>query len=204
MPLAGASELDYVEDMPTFSPDGKWVLFVRYQFENNGIPSMDLYRVPFNGGRGGIAEPVKGASLNGQYNYFPRYSPNGKWISFCRGTGKNGVFARKTSDLYLLAPDRSEAVPLNFNKAACMDSWHYWSSDSHWLVISSNREPNQLTALYLIYLDQYGKDYPPVKLIDYDNLKVNTPQFIPNYLDINGMKNLKVYLEKIYQGGAHE
>ena len=40
----------------------------------------DLYRVPFNGGKGGTAEPLRGASGNGRSNYFPKYSPDGRWI----------------------------------------------------------------------------------------------------------------------------
>lgn len=62
-----------------------------------------------------------------------------------------------------------------------MDSWHSWCSDSHWLAIASNREKSNLTALYLVYLDDQGKDYPPVKLIGYDSLKINLPQFVPKH-----------------------
>jgi hypothetical protein len=43
---------------------------------------FDLYRVPFNNGRGGEPIPLEGASGNGKSNYFPKYSPDGKWIVF--------------------------------------------------------------------------------------------------------------------------
>jgi hypothetical protein len=33
---------------------------------------FDLYRVPFNGGRGGQPEPLEGASHNGMSNYFAK------------------------------------------------------------------------------------------------------------------------------------
>jgi len=46
----------------------------------------DLYRIPFNEGRGGVPEPLAGASDNGMSNYFPKYSPDGKWIVFCKCT----------------------------------------------------------------------------------------------------------------------
>jgi len=48
--------------------------------------TYDLYRIPFNGGRGGTPEPIPGASGNGKSNYFAKYSPDGKWIVFCQAT----------------------------------------------------------------------------------------------------------------------
>lgn len=180
-PLPGASELDYVEDQPCFSPDGKEILFVRYQYQEEGIPSMALYRVPFNHGEGGKPIPVGAANLTPSYEYFPHYSPDGKWFSFCGGDGKAGYFARASSDIYLLSRDERRLIKLNFNREGIMDSWHSWCSDSHWLAIASNREKSNLTALYLVYLDDQGKDYPPVKLIGYDSLKINLPQFVPKH-----------------------
>ena len=42
----------------------------------------DLYRIPFNHGKGGRAEPIIGASNDGMSNNFPKVSPDGKWIVF--------------------------------------------------------------------------------------------------------------------------
>jgi len=201
-PLKGASDPNFVEDMPFFSPDGKYLLFSRYQYsEKNGVQgihSMDLYKVPFNSGHGGEPVPIKNASSNNMYQYFPRYSPNGKWISFCRGDGQRGIYARKSSDIYMLSADGNTINKLNLNMDNVMDSWHDWSPDSHWLIFSSNREKNRLTALYLVYIDDNGKDYPPVKLVGYDNMKVNTPQFVPKNLNIEVVKNLRDYIDSIY------
>ena len=41
-----------------------------------------LYRMPFNGGKGGEPVPVEGASHNGMSNNFPKVSPDGRWIVF--------------------------------------------------------------------------------------------------------------------------
>ena len=46
----------------------------------------DLYKIPFNGGKGGKAVPVLGASANGMSNDFPKVSPDGRWIVFVRTT----------------------------------------------------------------------------------------------------------------------
>jgi len=202
IPLKGASDPNFVEDMPFFSPDGKYLLFSRYQYsEKNGVQgvhSMDLYKVPFNRGNGGEPVPINNASFNNMWQYFSRYAPNGKWISFCRGDGQRGIYARKSSDIYLVSADGKTVNKLNLNMDNVMDSWHDWSSDSHWLIFSSNREKNRLTALFLVYIDDHGKDYPPVKLFGDENLKVNTPQFVPKNLGVETVKNLRDYIESIY------
>ena len=61
---------------------------------------FDLYRIPFNGGKGGRAEPVKGASANGMSNSFPKVSPDGRWIVFVQA--KNGQLMRPDSELYIV------------------------------------------------------------------------------------------------------
>jgi Tol biopolymer transport system component len=100
--LPGADDPEYVQSNPVWSPDGKWIVFARNKRHDHGGTGrlgpeghkvfteqgktflFDLYRVPFNDGNGGRAEPLTGASENGMSNYFPRYSPDGKWIVFCK------------------------------------------------------------------------------------------------------------------------
>jgi hypothetical protein len=205
-PLPGASDPAYIEDMPSFSPDGRQVIFSRYQADvaktkppSATIPSMDLFKVEFNQGRGGPPVPVRNASFNHHYHYFARYSPDGKWISFCRGDGSKGIFARTSSDIYLLSADELHLRKLNLNLEKTMDSWHSWSADSHWLIFSSNRGPGHLTALYLVYIDDSGRDRPPVRLISYPDMKVNTPQFISPELKLERIGDVDGYIGKTYK-----
>ena len=67
----------------------------------------DLYRVPFNDGRGGEPEPIAGASANGMSNTFPKVSPDGRWIVFvqCR----NGQLMRPDSQLYIVPAQGGQA-----------------------------------------------------------------------------------------------
>ena len=67
---------------------------------NETAIQYDLYRVPFNEGRGGRAEPVAGASRNGKSNSFPRISPDGRWIVFVQA--RNGLLMRPDSQLYIV------------------------------------------------------------------------------------------------------
>ena len=80
-----------------------------------------------------------------------------------------------------------------------MDSWHFWSSDSHWLIFASKRGDTDMTCLYLTYIDENGIDHPPVKLKGYENLKINLPQFLPKNSNLNFGKELREFLTKLYQ-----
>ena len=63
---------------------------------------FELYRIPFNEGKGGKAEPIKGASNNGMSNYFAKFSPDGKWIVFCKA--KSFMLLQPDSELYMIGP----------------------------------------------------------------------------------------------------
>ena len=198
--LPGASDPQFVEDMPWFSPDGTKILFSRYKTVEKKknkvyvVESMDFYEVPFNGGKGGTPVPIPGASANGMYQYFARYTPNGKWISFCRANASKGAFVRKDSDIHLLSLNDHAVTKLSLNKDTVMDSWHDWSSDSHWLIFSSRRDKNQLTALYMSYVDDNGKDHPPIKIADEPERKTNTPLFAPATLNLETAGNITDYV----------
>ena len=96
--LPGAADPRYVHTDAVWSPDGKYLVFARaeakdpypqgwkaaqYANDPNEVSiRYDLYRIPFNGGKGGRPEPIPGASLNGKSNTFPKISPDGRWIVF--------------------------------------------------------------------------------------------------------------------------
>ncbi len=121
--LPGADDPEYVQSNPVWSPDGQYIVFARtgaYQlrsqdaedklllsqadcdeFLRGGKPfQFDLYRIPYNDGRGGQAEPLPGASRNGKSNFFPKYSPDGRWIVFCQAS--NYMLLQPDSALYII------------------------------------------------------------------------------------------------------
>ena len=202
-PLAGASDPNVVEDMPAFSADGTRLIFSRYRMEETDgvkvIPGMALAELPFNEGRGGVAVPLAGTTAAGSWHYFARYSPDGRWISFCRGDGRNGIYARRSGDIYLMSVAGRRVMRLSLNAEGSMDSWHSWAADSHWLAFSSNREASGLTALYLAYVDDDGNASPPVKLVGFDAMKVNTPQFVPEALDLASLGDVAPFVEAVFE-----
>jgi len=173
--LPGASELDYVEDMPAWSPDGKNLLFVRYQVDDSlTTRDMGIFEVPFRDGKGGT--PARRVSaVPGEYNYFPTYSPDGKWISFVKGTSSKGVFAQVSSDIYIMPSRGGAPKRLLSNVGNAMDSWHRWSRNSKWILYSSKRN-SMITALLVTHIDRNGNASPPLEIASHENTKVNVPE----------------------------
>jgi Tol biopolymer transport system component len=64
-------------------------------------------------------------------NFFPKYSPDGKWIVFCKA--KSYMLLQPDSELYIIPAAGGVARRLRYNTAR-MNSWHSWSSNSRWLV----------------------------------------------------------------------
>ena len=191
-PLPGADDPRYVQTNAVWSPDGKDVVFIRAEARDpyppgNKMPQhandpeepqiqYDLYRVPFNDGKGGQAVPIAGASHNGMSNSFPKISPDGRWIVWvqCR----NAELMRPDSQLYIVPAAGGVARRMRCN-TSLMNSWHSFSPNGHWLVFSSkSRSP--YTKLFLTHIDAQGNDSPAI-LIDNStaaNRAVNIPEFV--------------------------
>lgn len=191
-PLPGADDPNFVQTSAFWSPDGKWLVFSRatardpypagykrslYANDPNETQiQYDLYRIPFNGGKGGTPERIGGASENGMSNNFPKVSPDGKWIVFVQC--KNGLLMRPDSKLYIVPFGGGVARPLQSNLAV-MNSWHTFSPNGHWLAFSS-KTPSLYTHLYLTHIDEEGNASPPVVVENAtaSNRAVNIPEFV--------------------------
>ena len=138
----------------------------------------DLYRIPFNQGKGGTAEPIEGASNNGMSNSFPKYSPNGKWLVFVQA--KNALLMRPDSRLYIIPSNGGKARELIANKDP-MNSWHSWSPNSRWLVFSSKRN-TPYTQLFLTHIDENGMDSPAILIPN--STPINRASNIPEFVNI--------------------
>lgn len=205
-PLPGAADTNLVQSNPIWTPDGKNILFARAKakhYEESGIQNgsrpklkdterykkfeqsyvsrdslfkYDIYIIPFNEGKGGIATPLKGASENGMSNYFPRISPDGKWIVY--NQAESFMLLQKDSKLWIIPAEGGEARMLKCNQDK-MNSWHSWSPNSKWLVFSTKKF-GAYTQLFLTHIDENGNDSPPVYLdnFSFDKYANNIPEFV--------------------------
>ena len=208
--LPGADNKKYVQSNPSWSPDGKYIVFARSKaitlktirgrggvlltaeeckdfINRDSLFVFDLYRIPFNNGKGGKPEPLRGASNDGMSNYFAKYSPDGKWIIFCKA--KSFMLLQEDSELYIIPAEGGEARRLRCNTNR-MNSWHSWSPNSKWLVFSSKAN-SAYTQLFLTHIDENGNSSPPVLLSQFtaSNRAANIPEFAN--IDANVIKKIE-------------
>jgi hypothetical protein len=196
--LPGANDMDYVQTNAIWTPDGKNLIFARAkaipydtdihvsdkvdtniirQFVNRTRDfKFDLYIIPFNGGKGGEAKPIPGASNNGKSNYFPAISPDGKWLIFCQAD--NFMMLQPDSKLFItnLETGKTRVLESNFNS---MNSWHSWSPNGKWVTFVS-KVLGPYTKLYLTHIDENGHASVPILVQKaWKSLRaVNYPEFV--------------------------
>jgi len=190
--LPGADSKAYVHCDAVWTPDGKELVFARAKAMDPYDPSKpiakypndpnepqiqyDLYRMPFNEGRGGPRTPIAGASENGMSNTFPKVTPDGKWVVFVKC--RNGQLLRPDGKLWIVPLEGGEAREMRCNTDR-MNSWHSFSPNGRWMVFSSKTN-TPYTQMFLTHLDENGNDTPPILVPNATtaNRAVNLPEFL--------------------------
>jgi len=167
-PLVGANDPNYSQIIPAWSPDGNTIAFVRSK--GNGTYRLDepadIYVVRATGG---IAQPMPGASGSG-FNYYPAYSPDGKWLAFTRHTAGRTTYSDPNAEIFIVPASGGAAKRLAANDASdgrklsgVGNSWPAWSLDGTTLAFNSKRNGKQFD-IFTTQISPDGTSGPAVQL----------------------------------------
>ncbi len=175
--VQGANDPAFVQTQPSWGPNGK-IAFVKGSPEDAGQFAIsgpaDLVIVPESGG---VATPVAGASGNGGSNYYPEYSPNGKFLAYTYSPSGKTTRAASDSVIKLVEVANGSLKSLPQLNAAIPNSWPTWSRDGMYLSFSSTRSGGLGSAdVYIAPVNQTtGVDGPAsalniVNTANYDHI----------------------------------
>lgn len=159
------SDPDRLETFPTFSPDGRYLYFCsakKLPLNKNEQIRYDLFRIAFDPEdcSFGAVDTICSVSNQGKSISFPRISPDGKHLLFCKSDYGNFTIWHPESDLYLLdlTSGKTSEPEINSNNT---ESFHSWSSSGRWIVFSSRRGDGLYTRPYFSYFDSSGMAHKP-------------------------------------------
>ena len=169
-PLTSGS--DVLETFPTFAPDGRSITFCRAS--SNVLPDSiasihySLVRIPFNPATGEQGDTIEilwdGAVEKGSAS-FPKYSPDGRFLLFCRSDfGTFPIWHRETR-LQMLDMTSGKVNTLDtLAEANASSTYHSWSSDGRWIAFASKRGDGQFGRVWLAHIDAQGTASRPFML----------------------------------------
>ena len=166
-PLNGANDPNISETMPAWSSNGENIAFVRSPnpLDIGGAAvtgSSDIYTVPVGGG---TAQPVPGASGDG-FNYYPSYSPDGRWMAFTQHTTGSTSYSDPAAEIFIIPANGGEKKRLVANDSPdgttlqnVSNSWPTWSRDGKLLAFNSKRDDPSFDV-FITSIDESGDSGP--------------------------------------------
>ena len=152
------------ETYPVFSADGRSLYFCAARAISEGSHELDsihynLCRVDFDpatGRFGNEIETIVDAASQHQSVSFPRPSYDGRFL--CYTLSDYGQFSiwHHEADLYLLDLSTGESRPMTGANSDDTESFHNWSTNSRWLMLSSRRDDGLFTRPYFCHVDAQG------------------------------------------------
>ena len=152
------------ETYPVFSADGCSLYFCAARALPEGSHQLDsirynLCRIDFDpktGTFGNRIDTIVNAEAQRQSVSFPRPSYDGRFL--CYTLSDYGQFSiwHHEADLYLLDLATGESRPMTGANSADTESFHNWSTNSRWLVLSSRRDDGLFTRPYFCHVDDDG------------------------------------------------
>ena len=152
------------ETYPVFSADGRSLYYCAARALPEGSHQLDsihynLYRIDFNpetGTFGSQIDIIIDAEAQHKSLSFPRPSYDGRFL--CYTLSDYGQFSiwHHEADLWLLDLATGESRLMKEANSDDTESFHNWSTNSRWLVLSSRRDDGLYTRPYFCHVDDKG------------------------------------------------
>lgn len=200
------------ETYPVFSADGRALYYCTSkpcrQPAEYDKAKYSLCKIAFNPDNGTYGDHVdtllnardsvslgEGRGYGASFTY-PRPSYDGKWLMYSVTAFGNFPVNHKEADLWLMNLQTGESRSLMEVNSDDVDSFHNWSSNSHWFVFSSRRGDGMFTQCYISSLDEKGRATKPFLLPQrnpwnyYNGLffSYNCPDFTRTKVDFDARK----------------
>lgn len=159
------------ETFPAFSSDGTKLYFCTAKAYDMPKDYREvryhLCSIDFSAGNGSFGERIDtlvNADKEKQSILFPRPSYDGKYLMYTSCDYGTFPIWHKEADLWLMNLESGCSRPIDEVNSNDVESFHNWSSNSHWFLFSSRREDGRYTRIYLASIDEDGKIGKPFLL----------------------------------------
>ncbi len=203
------AQKDVFETFPEFSADGTKLFYCSAQKvhlpDEHDKLQYSLCSVDFDEITGTYGKKVdtlfNGPAMHKTVTEL-KASPNGKYLAFC--CFSYGTFALWHNDakiyFYNFATGIIDTLPELNNNASYGNSYHSWSTNSHWLAFASKRDNGLYSKIYFSYIDKNGQAHKPFVLpqknpeyYDFQLKSYNVPELIKNKVPFNAFDIEKMY-----------
>lgn len=168
-----------LETFPCWTPDGRWLYYSSAHFEwRDTIEKSsecilrykdiryNIYRKSFDPERHtfGPRELVFAADSLGLSATLPRISPDGRFLLVAVGEWGTFHIWHRDADLWLMDLQTGQIGPFTEVNSPTVESFHNWSSNGRWIVISSRRDDGNFTRPFFAHVDKDGHATKPFEL----------------------------------------
>ena len=174
------------EVFPAWAPDGRTLYYCSAHFDRDSSVSRisdvinryqelkyNIYKKSFDPDtrQFGPHELVFSADSLDKSAVLPRISPDGRFLVFTLATYGYFHIWHHDADLWMMDLQTGACGPMNEVNSNDTESYHTWSSNGRWLVVSSRRDDGTFTRPFFAHIDKEGKCSKPFEL----------PQADPDY-----------------------
>ena len=174
------------EVFPAWAPDGRTLYYCSAHFDRDSSVSRisdvinryqelkyNIYKKSFDPDtrQFGPHELVFSADSLDKSAVLPRISPDGRFLVFTLATYGYFHIWHHDADLWMMDLQTGACGPMKEVNSSDTESYHTWSSNGRWLVVSSRRDDGTFTRPFFAHIDKDGKCSKPFEL----------PQSDPDY-----------------------